>query len=140
MDTLTVDQRSERMRRVRQAGTKPELVVRRLLHSMGLWYRLNRRDLPGRPDIVLPSRRAAIFVHGCFWHRHSGCRLATTPKTNTEYWLPKLAENEARDSRAIEALEADRWRVRVVWQCETDSPELLGETLRKFFLCSSRDA
>src|SRR6185312_6802771 len=118
MDILTVEQRSERMRRVRQAGTKPELQVRRLLHAMGFRYRLQRRDLPGRPDIVLPSRRAAIFVHGCFWHRHEGCSRATTPKSNVEYWQAKFADNEARDSRVVRALEADGWRIRIVWQCE----------------------
>ena len=90
MDTLTPEQRSERMRRVRQAGTKPELAVGRSLHAMGFRYRLHRRDLPGSPDIVLPSRRVAMFVHGCFWHRHPGCARATTPKTNTQYWLPKV--------------------------------------------------
>ena len=140
MDILTVVERSERMRRVRQAGTKPELAVRRVLHSMGFRYRLNRRDLPGRPDIVLPSKRVALFVHGCFWHRHQGCRRATTPKTNTDYWLPKFAENEARDVRAIRVLEAGGWRVRVVWQCETDHPGQLGESLREFLLCSDCDA
>jgi DNA mismatch endonuclease, patch repair protein len=140
MDILSVEQRSERMRRVRQAGTKPELWVRRLLHAMGFSYRLHRRDLPGRPDIVLPSRRAAIFVHGCFWHRHQGCSRATTPKTNTEYWLPKFADNAARDSRVVSALEAAGWRVRVVWQCETDRQEELADSLREFLLCSDRQA
>jgi DNA mismatch endonuclease (patch repair protein) len=137
MDTLTREQRSERMRRVRQAGTKPELAVRHSLHALGFRYRLHRRDLPGSPDIVLPSKRVAMFVHGCFWHRHQGCSRATTPKTNTQYWLPKFAENEARDLRVIGALEAAGWRVRVIWQCETDHPERLDQSLLEFMLCSS---
>jgi DNA mismatch endonuclease (patch repair protein) len=128
------------MRRVRQAGTKPELAVRRSLHAMGFRYRLHRRDLPGRPDIVLPARRVAIFVHGCFWHRHQGCTRTTTPKTNAEYWLAKFAENQARDARVIAALEAAGWRVRVVWQCETDHPERLANSLREFLLCSAHES
>jgi DNA mismatch endonuclease (patch repair protein) len=140
MDTLSPEQRSERMRRVRQAGTRPELVVRRALHAMGFRYRLHRRGLPGRPDIVLASRRVALFVHGCFWHRHPGCSRATTPKTNADYWLAKFAENEARDARVIAALEADGWRVRVVWECETRDPEPLAASLREFLLRSGRAA
>jgi DNA mismatch endonuclease (patch repair protein) len=85
----------------------------------------------------MPSRRTAIFVHGCFWHRHHGCRRSTTPKTNVEYWLPKFAENEARDARVIAALEAAGWRVRVVWECETERPEELAESLRQFLICSN---
>jgi DNA mismatch endonuclease (patch repair protein) len=136
MDTLSPQERSERMRRVRQRGTKPELVVRRALHGMGFRFRLHRRDLPGRPDIVLPRRRAVIFVHGCFWHRHPGCSRATTPKTRTQYWLPKFAENEARDAKAIAALEAAGWRVRVVWECETLEPVTLARSLCEFLICS----
>jgi DNA mismatch endonuclease (patch repair protein) len=140
MDTLSPDQRSERMRRVRQAGTRPELVVRRALHGMGFRFRLHRRDLPGRPDVVLPGRRVALFVHGCFWHRHAGCSRATTPKTNAGYWLAKFAENEARDERVIAALEAAGWRVRVVWECETLRPETLARSLREFLLRSRSEA
>lgn len=140
MDTLTIEQRSERMRRVRQAGTKPELVVRRLLHAMGFRYRLHRRDLPGRPDIVLASRRTALFVHGCFWHRHQGCSRATTPRTNTQYWLPKFAENEARDARVVSALAAAGWCVRIVWECETTQPQELGASLQEFLIRSRPDA
>jgi DNA mismatch endonuclease (patch repair protein) len=140
MDILTTEQRSERMRRVRQKGTKPELVVRQSLHAMGFRYRLHRRDLPGRPDIVLPSRRVAIFVHGCFWHRHPGCVRTTTPKTNAQYWLPKFAENEARDARVNAALGASGWRVRLVWECETAQPERLANSLREFLICSGSDA
>jgi DNA mismatch endonuclease (patch repair protein) len=125
------------MRRVRQRGTEPELVVRRLLHAMGYRYRLNRHDLPGRPDIVLPARRVAIFIHGCFWHRHPRCSRTTTPKTNTDYWLPKLAENEARDAKVIAGLKAAGWRVRVIWECETEHPEELAGPLQSFLICSN---
>jgi DNA mismatch endonuclease (patch repair protein) len=136
MDPLTQDQRSERMRRVRQRGTTPEMTVRRRLHAMGFRYGLHRRDLPGRPDIVLTRHRAAVFVHGCFWHSHPGCRLATVPKSRTEYWDGKLEENRRRDARALEALEGAGWRVLVVWECETRSPQTLQEELAEFLLCS----
>jgi DNA mismatch endonuclease (patch repair protein) len=140
MDTLTPEQRSDRMRRVRQRGTGPELAVRRALHAMGLRFRLHRRDLPGRPDIVLPGRRAAIFVHGCFWHRHPGCSRTTTPKTRADYWLAKFAENEARDAKAIVTLAADGWRVQVVWECETLRPEVLARSLQEFLICSVHES
>ena len=99
MDTLSKAQRSERMSRVRGKDTKPELLVRRLVHGMGYRYRLHRRDLPGTPDLVFPGRRKVIFVHGCFWHRHPdpACKLARLPKSRTDFWLPKLEGNRARD-------------------------------------------
>jgi DNA mismatch endonuclease, patch repair protein len=136
MDILTREQRSARMRRVRQAGTKPEIIVRRLLWAAGYRYRLNRRDLPGSPDVVLAGRRKAIFVHGCFWHRHPGCPKTTTPRTNADYWLPKLAENCARDARAIADLEAAGWDALVVWECETRDAAALECTLDRFLICS----
>jgi len=135
-DNLTPEQRSERMRRVRQAGTRPEMTVRRRLHAMGYRFRLHRRDLPGSPDIVLPRARKVIFVHGCFWHRHAGCRRATTPKTNTGYWIPKLEENQARDAKAILALHALGWSVHVVWECEAYDEPKLTQTLNEFLICS----
>jgi len=139
MDILTVEQRSNRMRRVRQRGTKPELAVRRALHAMGFRFRLHRRDLPGRPDIVMPGRRVVIFVHGCFWHRHLGCSRTTTPKTRTDYWLPKFAENESRDARAIAKLWTAGWRVHVVWECEVLRPEALRRSLLEFLICSDTE-
>ena len=120
------------MARVRGKDTKPELVVRRALFAMGFRYRLHRKDLPGRPDIVFSSKRKAIFVHGCFWHRHAGCRMASTPKTRTEFWVDKFDANERRDAAAIEALEALGWQVLVVWECETRRPELLEKTLSRY--------
>jgi len=110
-------------------NTKPELIVRRVLHAMGRRFRLHCRDLPGRPDIVLPRFRTAIFVHGCFWHRHPGCRGTTTPKTRTEFWVAKFEANVARDVAAQAALAAAGWKVAVIWECETRKPAILRTRL-----------
>ena len=107
------------MARIRGKDTRPELAVRRLLHVMGFRFRLHRRDLPGTPDIVLPGRRKAIFVHGCFWHVHPGCPRAARPTTNVEFWNRKLDTNLRRDAQVREDLERLGWQVVVVWQCET---------------------
>jgi len=122
------------MRRVRGRDTKPELIVRRLLYAMGFRYRLQARDLPGRPDIVFRGRRKAIFVHGCFWHRHDepDCRLARMPKSRLDFWRPKLEGNRQRDLANIERLEALGWRVLLVWECQLKDREQLGNTLRRF--------
>lgn len=120
------------MSRVRAKDTKPEMVVRRIVHGLGYRYRLHRRDLPGRPDLVLPRLGAVIFVHGCFWHRHPGCRLASTPSTNVEFWQAKFLRNVERDAEAIRRLEADGWRVLVVWECETRAREALHARLQAF--------
>ncbi|MDO8589121.1 MAG: very short patch repair endonuclease [Armatimonadota bacterium] len=118
---LTPEQeRSRIMSLVKQAHTKPEMVVRSLLHRQGYRFRLHRRDLPGSPDIVLPKYKTIIFVHGCFWHRHPGCRKATTPKTNVDYWRTKMAENVERDERKTRDLTQLGWQVVTVWQCETE--------------------
>lgn len=114
------------MGRVRNKDTRPEMRVRKALHAAGLRFRLHRKDLPGRPDIVLPSRRLAIFVHGCFWHRHEGCPKCRTPKTRLDFWLPKFEGNVERDRQAQEALVEAGWSVRIVWECETENPENLG--------------
>lgn len=116
-DILSRAERSERMRRVRSKDTKPEMTLRRLLHGMGYRYRLHRGDLPGSPDIVFPSRRAVIFVHGCFWHGHDCKRGARVPKTNADYWLAKVARNVERDRRTMASLDAAGWRSLVVWEC-----------------------
>lgn len=118
-DIVSKEKRSEMMRGIRGKDTRPELVVRRWLHKQGYRFRLHRTDLPGRPDIVLPSRRLAIFVHGCFWHRHPGCRLAYNPKSNVDRWQRKFAENTARDAVKINALQDCGWHVVVVWECQT---------------------
>jgi DNA mismatch endonuclease, patch repair protein len=122
--------RSQIMRSITKKNTRPELAVRRALHAMGLRFRLHRRDLPGTPDIVLPRHKIAVLVHGCFWHQHTGCRHAKLPRTRPEYWLPKLARNIERDSKAKAALQAGGWRVLVIWECETKSSASLQRRLR----------
>lgn len=118
------------MRSVRQKHTAPEMVVRVIVHAMGARYRLHRKDLPGRPDLVFPRRRLCIFVHGCFWHRHPGCRLASTPGSNVEFWQEKFARNIERDARKENELRAVGWRVEIVWECETRDLAKLKERLR----------
>ncbi len=133
-DTLTPSARSERMGRVRGRDTKPEMVVRRLIHGIGYRYRLQARDLPGRPDIVFRKCKKAIFVHGCFWHRHPdpACKLARLPKTRLDFWLPKLEGNRRRDIANVERLEALGWQVLLVWECELRDREQLKNVLRRF--------
>jgi len=106
------------MRAVKSVDTGPEMIVRRMLHKLGYRYRLHRKDLPGKPDLVFPSRKAVIFVHGCFWHAHNCKRGARTPKTNTQYWIDKIRRNVERDAQAIINLKAAGWRVLVIWECE----------------------
>lgn len=132
MDRLSPEARSRLMSHVRGKDTKPEMIVRRLAHSLGYRYRLHRKDLPGRPDLVFPRRRAVVFVHGCFWHRHEGCKLASTPKSNEAFWQAKFTRNVERDRISIAKLEADGWRVLVVWQCETREMEGLAARLLEF--------
>lgn len=115
----TVDPvRSKIMRAVKQANTTPELVVRRLLFALGLRFRLHRRDLPGTPDIVLAKYHTAIFVHGCFWHRHTNCPAATVPKTREDFWMHKFAQNVTRDRRKEQELRRAGWSVVTIWECE----------------------
>jgi len=121
------------MSRVRQHGTAPELAVRKLLTSLGLRYRLNVRSLPGSPDIANKSARKTIFVHGCFWHRHEGCRRTTTPKRNRKFWEEKFNRNQARDTERLAALRDDGYDVLVVWECETENLELLQRRIRLFW-------
>ena len=130
-DTRTPEQRRRIMQSVKTENTGPELVVRRLLHGMGYRYRLHRRDLPGKPDIVFVSRRKAIFVHGCFWHGHA-CPKGRLPKSRLDYWQPKLDKNMTRDRTKIEQLESLGWSVLVIWQCETVDKEALTARLQDF--------
>ena len=129
-DRISEEHRSWNMSRIRAKDTKPELRVRSLLYRMGYRFRLHRRDLPGNPDIVLPKYKTAIFVHGCYWHRHPGCKYAYSPKSNTEFWERKFADNVARDRRGISSLGTAGWNAIVIWECETVDLELLGERLR----------
>lgn len=124
--------RSEIMRSVKSRDTKPEMVVRRLLHRMGYRYRLHRPDLPGKPDIVFSSRRKVIFVHGCFWHGHSCIRGNRLPKTNTEYWRSKIRRNVERFSRQLEDLVENGWAGLVVWECELSEESKLQERLTQY--------
>lgn len=124
--------RSAMMAKVGGKDTKPEMVVRRHLHSNGYRYRLHARDLPGRPDIVFRKRRKAIFVHGCFWHRHEGCPRASIPRTRRAFWLDKFDRNKERDARNEEALSGMGWNVLVVWECETKNMEALSTRLSAF--------
>lgn len=119
------------MGRIQSRDTAPELAVRRLAHRLGYRFRLQRRDLPGSPDLVFPSRRKAVFVHGCFWHRHSGCRLAYEPKSNVDFWSAKFRKNVERDIRVKEELECMGWGVLVIWECETVDRAALASELRK---------
>lgn len=129
MDTFPPEKRSDIMRRVHSTDTAPERKVRSLLHRLGYRFRIQRSDLPGKPDIVLPKRRAVVFVHGCFWHRHQGCPRATTPASRQEYWLPKFGRTVDRDRRNQEALRKSGWNIVVVWECETKDLVRLGERI-----------
>ena len=131
VDTRTKEQRRRIMQAVKGKDTGPEWTVRKLLHKRGYRYRLHRKDLPGKPDLVFPSRRKAIFVHGCFWHAH-GCRYGQPPKSRPEYWLPKLKENKRRDAKRNAELEEMGWQVLTVWQCETRDMEGLVPKLCSF--------
>lgn len=117
------------MSRVRGKDTTPELRVRKAAHAMGLRFRLHRRDLPGTPDLIFPKYKMAVFVHGCFWHRHPDCRKASTPKSRTEYWQAKFDANVTRDAQVTEKLEAMGWRARVLWECETRDQDALRSRL-----------
>lgn len=121
MDVVDSATRSRMMAGIRSKDTKPEMTVRRFLHARGFRFRLHVRGLPGSPDLVLPKHRVAILVHGCFWHRHSGCRFATTPRSNTERWNAKFRTNLDRDALKLASLTASGWRVLIVWECELKS-------------------
>lgn len=118
MDKVSSDTRSRTMQKIRSKDTKPELEVRRFLHARGFRYRLHNRRLQGSPDVVLARFGAAIFVHGCFWHQHPGCRHSGVPLSNRDYWEPKLRRTVQRDVRHREGLQSQGWRVAVVWECE----------------------
>ncbi len=134
LDTLSEKERSTRMGLVRGKDTKPEMRVRRLVHSMGYRYRLHAKDLPGKPDLVFRKRKKAIFVHGCYWHRHKGCprcRLPKSPETKA-FWKDKLLGNARRDKENQKKLKAMGWEFLVIWECETEKPEELADNIRAF--------
>jgi len=132
MDVFSREKRSEIMSRVSGKNTRPELVVRSLLHQLGFRFRLHRADLPGKPDIVLPGRKKAIFVHGCFWHGHQGCARSRRPSSNESFWSAKLDKNIMRDKVNLVALESLGWRVKVLWTCEIRDLVGLQEDLISF--------
>jgi len=120
------------MRRIRSKGMLPELAVRSMVHRMGYRFRLHRKDLPGKPDLVFVSRQKVIFVHGCFWHSHRGCKAAHVPKSNLTYWQPKLKRNQARDADNIKALTAAGWKSLVIWECETKNENNIRSRVAAF--------
>ena len=131
-DIVDMQRRSEMMAGIKGRDTKPELVVRRIAHKLGLRFRLHRKDLPGCPDLVFPRRRVVVFVHGCFWHRHEGCQYAYMPKSRIEFWTTKFAQNIARDRRDEEALRNLDWRVLVIWECATRDEDTVRRHLEEY--------
>jgi DNA mismatch endonuclease (patch repair protein) len=132
MDPKAAERRRENMRRIRGKDTKPEMLVRRLVHRLGFRYRLHRRDLPGTPDLVFPRHQKVLFVHGCFWHQHSGCRVAHLPKSNLSYWAPKLIGNVKRDAKHLDNLVALGWQTLIVWECEIKNTRALQKRIIRF--------
>lgn len=136
IDTLTTAKRSERMGLIRSKNTKPEMIVRRLVHGMGYRYRLHRRDLPGCPDLVFPRFHKVIFVHGCFWHYHPNpvCKLARLPKSRLDFWRPKLEGNRHRDDVNQNKLLALGWKFMVIWECEMNAIQDLAMKIKLFLI------
>ncbi len=130
MDIVDPLRRSQMMSRIRGKDTIPELAVRRIAHAQGYRFRLHRRDLPGTPDLVFAGRRKVVFVHGCYWHRHQGCRLAYEPKSNVEFWSSKFMRNVARDQAALIALDQQGWSPLIIWECETRDSDMVAARLR----------
>ena len=140
MDIVDSVTRSRMMAAVRQRDTHPEMTVRRALHAAGLRYRLQRRDLPGYPYIVFPSRKTAIFVHGCYWHRHNNCKYASTPSTRIDFWQAKFRANIKRDQSAMKALQLSGWRVLVVWECESRDPIFVNRFVKQLLRLKRQSA
>lgn len=132
-DVFTPAERSAIMARIKGQNTKPEILVRKLVHSLGYRFRLHQNTIPGKPDLALPRHKKIIFVHGCFWHGHVGCVRATLPSTNIEFWKNKILGNKDRDARVRRKLRRGGWQVLVIWQCQTKSIESLTERLKLFF-------
>jgi DNA mismatch endonuclease (patch repair protein) len=139
VDHISRSRRSWLMSRVRSKNTTPELRVRRVAHALGLRFRLHRRDLPGKPDLVFPKHRIAIFVHGCFWHRHENCAKATSPKSREEYWTEKFRQNERRDAEASNRLTALGWNVTIIWECETKDEARLAQQICRVFALRAKE-
>lgn len=133
VDFVTPEKRRKIMRGVKQKNTNPEILVRKALHKLGYRFRLHRKDLPGRPDIVLPKYRSVIMVNGCFWHQHSGCKEGRLPKSNEDYWAPKLARNIQRDAEKEQALVELGWKVHTIWECEAKDEHELRRCIGSMF-------
>ena len=131
-DSLTPEQRSLQMSRVKSVDTKPEMLVRKLVFAMGYRYRIHDKRLPGKPDLIFASRKKIIFVNGCFFHRHDGCVLARIPKTRMDFWIPKLEGNKLRDRKILASLAQEGWSVLVVWECELKNVPEIRIRLRSF--------
>ncbi|MBW2045509.1 MAG: DNA mismatch endonuclease Vsr [Deltaproteobacteria bacterium] len=134
MDHLTSKRRSWNMSLIRSVNTKPELVVRQILHSLGYRFRLHRQNLPGKPDIVLKKYNTVIFVHGCFWHQHKGCKRSNIPKSNVKYWKPKLSQNVKRDKNHKRLLRKSGWKIITIWECEGKHPDKIAKKLSKYLV------
>ena len=133
MDRISKEHRSWNMSRIKSGNTKPEIVVRSLLHKLGYRFRLHRKDLPGKPDIVLPRYNSVVFVHGCFWHRHNGCKKATVPKTKNIFWREKFKGNIERDIKVQEELQSMGWKILIIWECETSDIGSVTKIIGNFF-------
>lgn len=132
-DKISKEHRSWNMSRIKGKDTKPEMSVRSMLHNMGFRFRLHQKDLPGRPDIVLPKYKTVIFVHGCYWHRHPGCKDTTTPKTRVEFWAEKFEKNILRDKKNTELLRKQGWKVEIIWECQTKNEDVIRERICNIF-------
>ena len=132
MDTLSRAARSRRMSLIRNRDTQPEMLVRRIAHGCGFRYRLHAKDLPGHPDLVFRRFRKVVFVHGCFWHRHPRCKLARLPKSKLDFWVPKLTRNRERDLAAVAKLRRCGWKVLVIWECQTQHPDMIETKIKAF--------
>lgn len=135
VDNISEERRSWNMSRIKGKNTKPEIIVRSLLHKAGYRFRIHRKDLPGKPDIVLPKYKTIIFVHGCYWHRHQGCRYTYNPKSRIEFWNVKFAGTVERDIKHRRQLIDMGWKVEVIWECETGNLNELTEKINKIFSC-----
>ena len=130
MDRISGEHRSWNMSRIKSSNTKPEIIVRSLLHNMGYRFRIHRKDLPGKPDIVLPRYKSVIFVHGCFWHRHKGCKNAASPKTKKTFWREKFRANVERDRKVQKEMKSMGWKIQIIWECELSDPEEVRKSLK----------
>ena len=139
MDRISKEKRSWNMSRIKGKNTRPERIVRSMIHEMGFRFRLHSKELPGKPDIVLKKHKTVIFVHGCFWHRHRNCRKSTVPKTNTETWIAKFRENQKRDALNEKKISELGWRLIKIWECETENTNALRKRINECFRSSEAD-